>query len=253
MAEYAVNKTKEIIGEDNITEYIEPSAGSGVFLDYLPKRTLAYDIEPDNNRILKQDYLTLDLKYKQGRCIIGNPPYGDNKNCIFEKFYKKSIYLGDFISFILPISQFNNDIKLYEFDLIYSEDLGIKIYSDIKLNCCFNIYKKNINGFNKKPNYNLKSIHIKRHDRNSKEVYKENFNYDIRICGRGNAVGKECEYENQYAKEYCIKINNSLLKENILNLIRNTNWKILIPNISTPYIPQYQILKYIKEQIPEIE
>ena len=41
LAEYCVNKTKEIIGDENITEYLEPSAGSGVFLNYLPEGTLA--------------------------------------------------------------------------------------------------------------------------------------------------------------------------------------------------------------------
>ena len=34
LAEYCVKKTEEIIGKENITEYLEPSAGSGVFLDY---------------------------------------------------------------------------------------------------------------------------------------------------------------------------------------------------------------------------
>ena len=29
LAEYCVKKTEEIIGRENITEYIEPSAGSG--------------------------------------------------------------------------------------------------------------------------------------------------------------------------------------------------------------------------------
>ena len=29
LAKYCVEKTKEIIGEENITEYLEPSAGSG--------------------------------------------------------------------------------------------------------------------------------------------------------------------------------------------------------------------------------
>ena len=48
LAEYCVKKTKEIIGEENITEYLEPSAGNGVFLNYLPKGTLAYDIEPED-------------------------------------------------------------------------------------------------------------------------------------------------------------------------------------------------------------
>ena len=37
LAKYCVEKTKKIIGEDNITEYIEPSSGSGVFLNYLDK------------------------------------------------------------------------------------------------------------------------------------------------------------------------------------------------------------------------
>jgi hypothetical protein len=61
LAKYIVNKTKEIIGEDNIAEYIEPSAGAGVFLNYLPKGTIAYDIEPEDNRIIKQDYLELNI------------------------------------------------------------------------------------------------------------------------------------------------------------------------------------------------
>ena len=76
LAKYCVEKTKEIIGEDNITEYIEPSAGSGVFLNYLDKPYLAYDIEPEDERIVKTDWLTVNLDYKKGRCVIGNPPFG---------------------------------------------------------------------------------------------------------------------------------------------------------------------------------
>ena len=66
LAEYIVNKTKEIIGEQNITEYVEPSAGAGAFLDYLDKPYLAYDIEPEDSRVMKQDYLELELEYKRG-------------------------------------------------------------------------------------------------------------------------------------------------------------------------------------------
>ena len=145
LAEYCVKKTKDIIGEENITEYIEPSAGAGVFLDFLNKPYLAYDIEPEDIRIQKQDYLTLDLEYKQGRCIIGNPPFGRG-NSLAMSFYKKSVKIADCIAFILPISQYNNNVQLYNFDLIYSEDLGEKEYSNIKLHCCFNIYKRPNNG-----------------------------------------------------------------------------------------------------------
>ena len=73
------------------------------------------------------------------------------------KKYKKSIKLGDYISFILPISQLNNNIKLFDFDFIYSENLGKRLYSDREVHCCFNIYERPINGkINKKQNYNLK-------------------------------------------------------------------------------------------------
>ena len=163
LAEYIVNKTKEIIGEDNISEYLEPSAGNGVFLDYLPEGTLAYDIEPedDKGRIIKQDYLQLELEYKKGRCVIGNPPYGKG-NYLSVKFYKKSIHLADYIVFILPISQLDNNMYMYEFDLVHSEDLGKRIYSDIEVHCCLNIYSRPDNGLNNKPNFDLNSCYTKR-------------------------------------------------------------------------------------------
>jgi hypothetical protein len=36
IAEYVVNKTFEIIGISKISEFLEPSAGNGIFLNYLP-------------------------------------------------------------------------------------------------------------------------------------------------------------------------------------------------------------------------
>ena len=53
LAKYCVEKTKEIIGEENITEYLESSAGSGVFLKYLDKPYLAYDIKPEGDNIVQ--------------------------------------------------------------------------------------------------------------------------------------------------------------------------------------------------------
>lgn len=264
LARYVVDKTKEIIGENNIIEYIEPSAGNGVFLNYLNKPYLAYDIDPEDNRIVKQDFLELELNYKKGRCIIGNPPYGV-KNNLAVQFYKKSIQVGDYISFILPISQYKNDIKLYEFDLIYSEDLGKRLYSDRKVHCCLNIYKRNPAGLNKKPNYKLKDVEIKEAIRNKnpkreKIITKQDFDYDIRIMAwgggkstEGKQLGCEVDYEMQYAKEFCIKIHNNNYKTDILNLIRNTNWIELYPMTATPNLLQWQVYKYLKEKIPELE
>lgn len=260
LAKYIVNKTKEIIGEENIIEYLEPSAGSGVFLDYLPPNTLAYDIEPEDklHRIIKQDYLTLDLNYKKGRCIIGNPPYGERMNLAVQ-FYKKSIQLGDYIAFILPISQLDNNFRMFEFDLIYSENLGKQLYSGKEVFCCFNIYKRPNNGkLKKRPNYDLKEVEIKEGIRGSEKrqkiVRKSEFDYDIAICAWGSACGKELDYEGQYAQEFYIKTYNEKYKDKVTKLIKNTIWKDVFPMLlESNKLQKWKVYKYIKEQIPEIE
>lgn len=174
--------------------------------------------------------------------------------------------LGDYIAFILPISQYNNRTKLYEFDLLYSEDLGIKLYSNIKVHCCLNIYKRPTNNkINNKPIYKLQDVEIKEAIKNqnpkrNKVVTKNDFNYDIRIMAwgrgkksQGKQLGCEVDYPEQYAKEFCIKINNNTYKEKILELIKNAKWTEIYPMTATPNLLQWQVYKYIKEQIPEIE
>jgi predicted RNA methylase len=255
LAEYIVNKTKEIIGEKNITEWLEPSAGAGVFLNYLPERTLAYDIDPEDDRIIKQDFLALELNYKKGRCIIGNPPFG-SRNTLAIQFFKKSLKISDYIIFILPISQLNNNQQMYEFDLIYSENLGKRLYTDRVIYCCLNIYKKPFNNeLNKKKNYKLKDVEIIEIRLNNKNIN----NYDIRIkawggnTGTKSQIGHEVDFPNQYPKEFCIKINNYKYKEKIIKLIKSVIWEDIYPMTATPNLLQWQIYKYLKEQIPELQ
>ena len=254
LAKYCVEKTQEIIGDGNITEYVEPSAGNGVFLDYLDKPYLTYDIEPEDNRIQKQDWLGNNLTYKKGRCVIGNPPFG-SRNTLSVKFYKKSIKLCDYIAFILPFSQFEFSSQLYEFDLIYSEDLGIKHYTDRDLHCCFNIYKRPESGkLNKKENIKLEDIYLEENRRNGHQI--EDYNYfDYKICSFGKGiVGKVPIHKGYYVKEMYFKILNNKLKDKILILLNNTNWELLCRGSSGQYnLTQNKIYKYLKEQIPELK
>lgn len=73
-----IDLTVNKIGLNNISQFVEPSAGSGSFSDILNDiiDTVAIDIEPDNINITKADYLSYNLPYKKGRCVIGNPPFG---------------------------------------------------------------------------------------------------------------------------------------------------------------------------------
>lgn len=253
LAEYVVKVANEVIGESNITEYLEPSAGGGVFLDWFDKPYLAYDIEPEDklNRIIKQDYLSLDLPYKKGRCIIGNPPYGKG-NYTSVKFYKKSLELGDYIVFILPISQLNNNMYMYEFDMVYSEDLGKRLYSGRKVHCCLNIYKRNPEGYNPKPNYDLNDITLRGVATGTTRNDKVPDEYDFSICGFGASVGKVCEYEGQYCQQIYFTIHNDRYKKIIKDLIINADWKSLYSMTATPKLKHWMINKYIKEQIPGI-
>lgn len=174
----------------------------------------------------------------------------DSDNALYRKFYSKSIELGDYIAFILPINQFNNT-SLYEFNLIYSENLGIKKYSDRNLHCCFNIYKRNMKGINKKPKYTLKDITLIEHHRTRKPLLNEE--YDIRVCAFGSSLGKIVDYPNQFCREICIIINNDKFREKVNHLIITTDFKSIFPSISTPCIEVGRLYKYIKEQISEIK
>ena len=250
LSKYCIDKTFEIIGEENISDIIEPSAGDGSFSNQLFFCT-AYDIEPECDNIIKQDFLQLEIPYKEGRLIIGNPPYGPKMHLVV-KFFKKSVTLGDYISFILPISQLDNNASLFEFDLVYSEDLGLQTYSDRKVYCCLNIYKRNINGLQKKPSFKMQDITIVR---DAKKDYNEIKDYDIRMvywgsgCA-GKILGKD---DKRYAGEYKITIHNEKLKPRIIEILSNTNWKNELKTIAMLKIKMYHIYNLLKREIPEIK
>lgn len=252
LAKYIVNKTKEIIGEQNITEYVEPSAGAGVFLDFLDKPYLAYDIEPEDSRAVEQDYLELELEYKRGRCVIGNPPFGRG-NTLSVKFYKKSIELADYIAFIQPISQLNNNMQMYEFDLVYSKGLGLRNYSGKQLHCCFNIYKRpQSSKLNKRPNYKLKDVTIIEYRRGGNSVIPPGYDYAMGVYGTG-CVGKVPNKVGQYCREYYFYIKNKELKNKVLDVLENFDWKGISKGTSMHMLPQWRIFKVLKEQIPKLK
>lgn len=251
---YCVNKTLDILQENgySVSEFLEPSAGQGVFSNYLATsglNVIAIDIEPKSEDIIQADYLTYDIKYKKDRLIIGNPPFG-SKLSLATKFYNKSVEIGDYISFILPISQLNNTKMMYKFDLIYSEDLGELIFSgDRKVHCCLNIYVRPKSGLNKKKTSKLKDVEIVRQD--SKKY--DSFEFDIRMCYWGDATaGKILKDGERYSGEYKIKIHNEALKDKIITVLTNIDWKKEIKSTAMRKIQKHHIIDILKREIPEI-
>lgn len=229
---------KEVSKRIDITEIIEPSAGSGSFSDQI-KNCIAYDIEPEKDYIEKKDFLKIDIGYKKGRLIIGNPPFGKRNN-LARSFYKKSVKISDAIGFILPISQLNNKDSLYEFDLIKSIDLGeIKYNGNTKIKSCFNIYIRPKSGkLNNKPKLKIDWFNIYRDD----EKNYNNIEEDLCIFRRGSSIGKE-KFINKDKQTYKIIVKDkskiNYLKEKILNY----NWKEYKKHQSAPSISKNDIYR----------
>ena len=116
---------------------VEPSAGNGSFIAGIKSITSNfkfYDLEPDNDDIIKQDYLLYDygiIKETFSKIhVIGNPPFG-RQSSLAIKFIKKSCEFCDSVSFILPKSFKKDSLKKsfpLSFHLIFEIDLPEKSF-----------------------------------------------------------------------------------------------------------------------------
>lgn len=132
---------------------VEPSAGSGSFLEALEsigfKNFKAYDINPMRKDIIKQDFLTLNTEDFTGKILtIGNPPFGKN-SCLAIKFIKKICTFSFVFALILPKSfkkQSRIDKIPEEFHQIYIKDLDKNSFTilgeSVDVPCSFFVYEK---------------------------------------------------------------------------------------------------------------
>ena len=129
-----VKKYIKITSEDLI---IEPSAGNGSFIEKIKSLTNNfefYDLEPEHEEIVQQDYLLYDYNNIKSIFdkihIIGNPPFG-RQSSLAIKFIKKSCEFCNSISFILPKSFKKDSLKKsfpLDFHLIFEMDLPEKSF-----------------------------------------------------------------------------------------------------------------------------
>ena len=143
---------KDTIDVDlNEYTFIEPSAGDGSFVKILPPNTIALDIEPRYNGILKQDYLKWSPDDSAKKYIvIGNPPFG-LRGHVALNFINHSYGFADYVAFILP-QLFESDGKgsprkrVIGYNLIHSEKItGLfhtPINTRVEINGVFQIWSK---------------------------------------------------------------------------------------------------------------
>jgi predicted RNA methylase len=128
---------------------IEPSAGSGSFSNQLPKGTVALDLRPESDGIVKQDFFTYLPNAVSGKIlVIGNPPFGQ-QNTLALKFINHAARFADTIAFIIPRSFDKESIKRRvdkNFHLVSSTVLPVKSFTlngePYAVPCIFQIWKR---------------------------------------------------------------------------------------------------------------
>jgi len=87
---------------------VEPSAGSGNILQYLPDGSIGLDLEPEGDGIIKQNFFEYDPGYHPllnniRIATIGNPPFGSGyMNPLAKGFFNHAAKFSDLVAFIIP-------------------------------------------------------------------------------------------------------------------------------------------------------
>lgn len=140
----------------NFDLILEPSAGNGNILQYLPENSIGLDIEPEAENIIKQDFFEYQSPYDPifnniKIACIGNPPFGSGyMNPLAKAFFNHAATFSDLIAFIVP-AKWNSSWKVQfqldkNFGLYYSEVLPKNSFlldeKPYNVPCCMQIWSK---------------------------------------------------------------------------------------------------------------
>ena len=156
IAEEFVDKINELFPLSSYEQVIEPAAGCGNILQFLPDNAVGMDISPEGDNIIKQDFLSYvsdssPLFGHKRIAVVTNPPFGKGyMNPLAVKFFNKSAEFAELIAVIVPAVwhtswkvQFQLDDS---FGLYYSEVLPKNSFlldgEEYNVNCCMQIYSK---------------------------------------------------------------------------------------------------------------
>lgn len=231
---------------------IEPSAGNGSFSKQIDN-CIAYDLVPEDETIIKQDFFELDIEHLKGKKVltIGNPPFGIQNNLAI-KFFNKAAQYSDTIAFILPKSFMKDSIQkkmdIY-FHLEKSIELPYKSFylngMDYGVNCVFQIWKKkNIKRIVKTKNICYSFIEFGNIN---------DFDFIVRRVG-GNAGKayflKEGETVSTQSN-YFIKNKTSLSNEALVDIINSIKMDAVNYSVGPRSLSKIELIEYLEKEFYE--
>jgi hypothetical protein len=135
---------------------LEPSAGSGNILKYLPQGSIGLDLEPESENIIKQNFFDYESPYHPilnniRIACIGNPPFGSGYlNPLAKAFFNHAATFSELIAFIVPAKwqtswkvqfQLNDSFGLY-FSEILPKNSFVFDGDAYDVPCCMQIWSK---------------------------------------------------------------------------------------------------------------
>lgn len=198
------------IKNNNISydKWLEPSAGTGSFLNLIKEPKIGIDLEPKSSDIFEADFLEFELP-KADYVTIGNPPFGKNSSLAL-KFLNKASEQSKLVGFILPktfkktslINRINPNLHL-----VFEEDLPKNSFlfenQNYNVPCVFQLWESR--------NYLRDKISLPATHEDFTFTTKENANFAIQRVG--NSAGKVKEEFSHVANtsHYFIKANSHVL------------------------------------------
>lgn len=238
---------------------VEPSAGNGNILKYLPENSIGLDIAPESDNIIQQNFFEYTSPYHPllnniRIACIGNPPFGSGyMNPLAKAFFNHAATFSELIAFIVPAKwqtswkvQFQLDKS---FGLYYSDFLPKNSFlldgEPYDVPCCMQIWSK------VKPN-KLTDIRIRERPPTKhsdfemfltcdnvpklpavREQIKNQEYWDFALKYWGNI--HICEYQDvspETTTHYLFKANKTYVR----SIFESIDWKKYVSNMGAPNV-----------------
>lgn len=224
---------------------IEPSAGGGSFSTQI-NGCMAYDLEPEQENIIEQDWLQLDKTQFQtykNILVIGNPPYGQQNN-LAVKFFNESATFAHTIAFILPLSFQKDSIQNRlnkQFHLIHSYVLPLNSFTlndqDYSVPTIFQVWQKK-EVTREKLNYHT--------DFDGVIFVQKNENPDIRVQRVGGNAGKAyLDFDKAESSNYFLINKTGLTNQQLIDIVNQINFASINHTVGPKSLPKNELIYYL--------
>ena len=242
-----VEKCLKLIDTSHYDCIIEPSAGTGSFSNKLP-HCIAYDISPEHDNIIQQDWFKLDKSIFQkynNILVIGNPPFGE-QNSLAIRFFNESAKFCNTIAFILPLSfkkdsvqnQLNLNFHLEKELNLNNCSFYLKNQKEIIVPCVFQVWNKQNPPRKKKKLKTTSSLFS--------YVTKEEADFRVQRVG-GNAGKASLDLNRAASSNYFIKNNSNKSDEDFVYFINNLTFPTLEFTVGPKSLPKGELVAVIEE------